>query len=223
MGNAKTNTDRRNFRRFKIRLIVRFFCIFVVIYGSLTALWFSVGPVYSKFYQKGATVLFGKFGPDGTVRFCQSQNELKDIDIFFRNKELTDPVSKKVTVYVVHHSSRYNGYYITALLIALIVATPLTFKRRGLAVLLGMILIHVFIALKMLIQIIEVSIGPLCLFQLNPFFGQLQSIAEMVFVHYITPSFTVSVIIWIVVCFRRSDCIKVLNAIKEQSSNPDSR
>lgn len=224
MGNEKTNTDRRNFKRFKIRLIVRFFCIFMVIYGSLAVLWLTVGPAYSRFYQKGGSLLFAKIGSNGIVRFEQPNNKTQAVDteIVLCKKEPTDPVNKTSGIYRVPHSSRYKGYYVTALLIALIAATPLTWKRKCIAMFSGMILIHAFIALKLLIQIFHLFSSdqlPLCLFDLNPFFEQLLSVAVTVFVFYDTPSYTVSAIIWIIVCFRRSEWIKFLNAIKEQTIN----
>ncbi len=216
MGDAKSNIDTRNFKRIKTGLVVKFFCVFVVVYGSLTALWPVVGPSYSKFYRTGASVLFAKFGSNGVVQFHRSNNDLEDINIILCNKEQIDTDSKTIAGYQVPHSSRYHGYYCTVLLIALIAATPLPPKRRGLAVLWSMILIHAFIASKMLILILNpFSTEPLCLFELSPFFEQILAVATKVFVTYITPSFTVSVFIWILVSFRREDWLKILNVRKE--------
>ena len=145
MGDAKSNIDTRNFKRIKTGLVVRFFCVFVVVYGSLTALWPVFGPSYSKFYRTGASVLFAKFGSNGVVRFLRSDNNLEDINIILINKAQIDPDSKTIAGYQVPHSSRYHGYYCTVLLLALIAATPLPPKRRGLAVLWAMLLILAFI------------------------------------------------------------------------------
>ncbi len=77
-------------------------------------------------------------------------------------------------------------------------------------------MIHAFIALKMLILILNpFSTEPLCLFELSEFFEQILAIATKVFVTYITPSFTVAVVIWILVSFRREDWLKILNVRNE--------
>ena len=68
----------------------------------------------------------------------------------------------------------------------------------------------------MLILVLNLFITePLRLFELSPFFEQILAIATKVFVTYITPSFTVSVFIWILVSFRREDWLKILNVRKE--------
>ena len=140
----------------------------------------------------------------------------KDINIILSNKAQIDPESNTIAGYQVPHSSRYQGYYCTVLLIALVAATPVPLKRKSLALLWAMILIHAFIALKMLILILNpFSTEPLCLFELGPFFEQILAVATTLFVTYITPSYTVSVCIWILVSFRREDWLKILNVRKE--------
>jgi hypothetical protein len=191
--------------------------VFIVVYGTLTALWPIFGPSYSKFYRSGASVLFAKFGSNGVVQFLRSDNDLEDINIILCNRAQVDSDTNTIAAYQVPHSSRYHGYYCTVLLIALIAATPLPLKRKSLAVVWGMLLVHAFIALKMLILIVNAfSTEPLCLFELSAFFEQMLAIVTKVFVTYITPSFTVSVIIWIVVSFRREDWLKMVNVIEER-------
>ena len=104
----------------------------------------------------------------------------------------------------------YNCAYLpTAAIFALILATPLPWSRRWLAMTLGFVLVHLFIALR-------VAVVPLYVMYVG---GAIQRSEAQVrvagvvlegFANSPVATFVVPVVIWLLVTFRRSDLEAVL-------------
>ena len=71
-----------------------------------------------------------------------------DSEMFLINGESRTSVSQTL-------SSRYIGYAPTTFLLALILATPLTWRRRLIALFWGLVLTHAWIAFSMLLLIVH--------------------------------------------------------------------
>jgi hypothetical protein len=102
-------------------------------------------------------------------------------------------------------SSRRGGYIYIMFVVALIVATPISVKRKLWALLWGLILIHFFIVLKLAVRIVDIfNREPLGLFVIGPFWEM-----GFYFLYFLmmnlTFGFVVSTFIWILVTFRRED------------------
>ena len=102
-------------------------------------------------------------------------------------------------------SSRYIGYSPTAIVITLILCTPIAWSRRGRAAIWGLLLVHGFIALRVSLTLAATGFGAdkgYALFHPGPFLRGALSRAELVLSDDPTVSFVVPVFIWFLVTLR---------------------
>ena len=190
---------------------IRFFCLFLLAFGLLMAPWPRLGGVYTKFYSAGAAFLFGSFGPTGTVAFEPLHNSEHDLHVTLYNQAQVGPDGDAVAIRT-RHNSRHAGYMYTAFLAALILATPIPARRKGLALFLGIILFHGLAAIQLGLRIFHAFTNkPLSMFVLSPFSRRVLSICHQAFAVNVTFGFVVCVFIWILVCFRRSDWARIVS------------
>ncbi len=209
MDDKTSNTKTGSSRLIRAKQLIKFLCLFAVFYGLLMAPWPGFGKAYSKLYLAGASALFKSFGSKGVVLFNQSDDAEYDINVGLYNRDQVDK-NGHVTVFQTSHTSRRNGYMYMTFMTALILAGPIPWKRKVWALLLGLILIHGFIALKLAIRLLHAfSIEPLCIFALSPFWSRILAIAHQQFVVNVNFGFVVSIFIWILVSFRREDWSKI--------------
>jgi hypothetical protein len=191
--------------------IIRFFCLFLLVFGLLLAPWPGVGRAYTIFYSKGASFLFGSIGATGAAQFeplNDSEYHLRVI-LFNRTRRTADGDILRIRT---RHNSRHAGYIYVAFLIALIMGTPIPARRKAWALFWGIILIHGLVALKLGLRIFHTfNNKPLSLFSLNPFCSRVLSITHQVFAVNATFGFIVCVFIWILVSFRRRDWERIQN------------
>ena len=118
-------------------------------------------------------------------------------------------------------SSRMMGYAPTVVIIALFVATPTTWRRRGWGLLWGLLLVHLFIAVRLSLPIAKDGFAAekaYALFHPSDFwFGVLERVKTVV-VDNPTAYLAVCVIIWLLICFLNGS----LSAFRPQPG-PDDR
>ncbi|MFQ5416170.1 MAG: hypothetical protein ACE5FL_03870 [Myxococcota bacterium] len=130
--------------------LVRFLLRFAVIYALLLAPWPGRDDAYGDFYRDAMRELLGVRDPGRSVRFRKLDSR----------ETAADPIWKADTGIVIRiqpqggaapvlypqvRSSFYTGYAPTALLLALILATPMTRSRRAVALVIGAVLVHAFV------------------------------------------------------------------------------
>jgi len=105
--------------------------------------------------------------------------------------------------------SRAVGWIPTCLIMALILATPLTWPRRIRAVLLGLLLVQTYILGVLAIYIINQStiVG---LLELPAWAGAITNGLEYTFVTQMGPGFAIPILIWLLVWFMEERSLKVL-------------
>jgi hypothetical protein len=216
MGDTKPNSDASCIKLITPKGIIRFFCLFLLVFGLLMAPWPRLGRVYTRFYSIGASFLYGSIGSTGTVRF----EPLKDneyylyVTLFNRARQAADGGVARIRT---RHNSRHAGYMYVAFLIALIMATPISSKRKLWALFWGVILIHGLVALKLGLRIFHAfNNKPLYLFSLSPFSRRFLSITHQVFAVNVTFGFIVCVFIWILVSFRRRDWDRIQKGSRQK-------
>lgn len=104
-------------------------------------------------------------------------------------------------------SSRYVGYGPTVMIVALVLATPLAWRRRAWALLLGLLLIHLFILVRLTLTVTVNGFAAdkvYALFHPGPFWQGVLTRAETMFSDDPTVSFVVPIVVWFVVTLRRS-------------------
>lgn len=180
-------------------------CLFALVYALLMSPWPGLGAAYTKLYRKGAALLFGSFGSRGVVLFRPSGNSVYEIDMYFLDRQRV-AADGKVNSVLVHHTCRYAAYMHIVSTAALILATPVPFRRRAKALFGGLILMHCFIVLKLMVLIsYTFNNKPLSLFALNPFFERLLFVTHQLIIDSVSFNFIAPVFIWILVSFRRQD------------------
>ena len=205
MGDSKSNTGRTYSKLIIAKQVIRFMCLFAVVYVLLVSPWPGLGAAYSMFYRKGAAFLFGSFGSKGVVLFRPSGNSPYEIDMYFLDRERIS-ADGKVNSLLVHHTCRYAAYRHIVSVIALILATPIPFRRRAKALFWGLILMHCFIVLKLMVLIsYTFNNEPLSLLALNPFSERLLFVTHQLIIDSVSFNFIAPVFIWILVSFRRED------------------
>lgn len=101
-------------------------------------------------------------------------------------------------------SSRMMGYAPTMVIIALFVATPTTWRRRGWGLLWGLLLVHLFIAVRLSLTIAKDGFAAdkaYALFHPSDFWFAVLERVEPVVVDNPTAYLVVCVLIWLLICF----------------------
>jgi hypothetical protein len=211
MGDTKSSSDAGCVKLITPKGIIRFFCLFLLVFGVLMAPWPRLGRAYTRFYSAGAAFLFGSFGSTGVVTFEPLSDSEHELHVTLYNRTHKVPNGDGVAIRT-RHSSRHAGYMYAAFLAALILATPISLRRKTWALFLGIILIHCFIALQLALRIFFAFTNEqLSVFVLSPFSRRILSIANQAFAVNVTFGFVVCVFIWILVCFRRKDWAKIVS------------
>jgi len=210
MGDAKSNIDTTRIKLIRTKHVIGFFCVFVLIYVLLMVPWPGLATAYSGLYRTGAAFLFEPLAHEGAIRFYPLNDVDDDIRIAFYNQDQESPDGKMTPVGFIPRNSRHAGYMYIAFLTALVLASPIPWRRKGWALFWGMILIHGYIVFKLAIWIIYgFNKEPLSLIVLSPFWQRVLLLTIDVFVRNLTFGFIVCVFIWILVSFRREDWSRI--------------
>lgn len=180
---------------------LHFALIAPVCYGALIVAWPLVEKPYMAFYHLFGQTLFNGFvGADITLKPLDEQVSGRDTQIIIVN-----PNTKFRGR--LNHSAYITGYLSTALQISLIAATPLAWKRRGIALLLGLLLVQIFIEIRILSALLHAlgSPPPLGMIAPGPTAAALFDRAHELLAVSPMSGFIAPVIFWIIVSFRQSD------------------
>ena len=188
-------------------LIIGFLWRFGLIYGLLILPWPGFSDFYGASFRNVGDELFGE-KDSHRVLYFESDRETRglaalDSRIVLENPERTNETGKSPAVYL-GLGTRSIGWIPTALIIALVLATPIPWKRRALALLWGLLLVQLFIIASIEIYIWNESTR-VSLNVLGPFWKAIADAVEYTLITQLGASFSVPVLIWIVVTFRSQD------------------
>ena len=197
------------------RTVVGFFLRLFVIYGLLAVPWPWVTDAYTSLYHGVGNAWFGSFGSDGVVRFVEPADAEAphDTKIVIRNRK--SQVFGSTT-----HNARVMGWLPTIETVALILATPLPWARRRIALLWGLLLVHAFIWLRLEVVLLHWFTGdqPWCIYRPPPLIDALLEQAMVIGVISPTPSLVVPLLIWMAATFRRGDLKRLLGLGRSEES-----
>jgi hypothetical protein len=181
-------------------LILRSFALLVGTYILLIVPWPGVARAYLASVNAVGGRLLGDFGAEGGVVFRSHPTKpWTSVQTLYKR-------SAKVSIAAERNYDTRQDYLATALVVALILATPLPRRRKAIALVLGLLLINAFVVWRIWIGLVDVfSENQLALIQLAPFWKETVRLAVQIFVGSIESSFIVPVFIWILVTFRRGD------------------
>jgi len=165
--------------------------------------WPGLGATYSKFFRSSAAFLFDPFVlKNCSVHFNAAQHPQGDVLIVFYDLSKASSNGDRQPFKSFCISSRYSAYIYSAFLFALILATPLSLKRKAWALFWGIILVHCYLFFKMAVLILHVfSHAPSAPIALGPFWKKIVFFAQQAFLQHMVFSFIASVFIWIFVVF----------------------
>jgi hypothetical protein len=187
--------------------IVRFVVFFGLIYGVLIAPWPRWNALYGEYFRALGGAFFAADDENRLVRFeAATDDGPLDTRIVLANPRLRTP-SGRISGRILALDSRGVGWIPTALVTALIVATPIAWKRRLWALVPGLLAIHGYLVFTIGVYIWNQSAAgdELALVRLSPALKTVANGLEETFVTQVGASIVVPVIIWLVVTFRRGD------------------
>lgn len=184
-----------------------FFWRFVLIYGLLIFPWPGWNDFYAGYFRDLGEMAFSRENDNRIVFFApfSEQHGFSRLDtrMTLGNRSLADS-SGNGRAEMLDLDSRSIGWVPTALTAALILATPLPWRRRVGALAGGMLLIHCFVLFSLQTWIWNAS-PSLSLSTLSPFWKNVVDDLEYTLVTQLGASFSVPLLIWVLVTFRRSD------------------
>lgn len=170
-------------------------------YALLVVPWPGLRDIYATAFRACGNVVFASFGSSGSVKFvaadytknkwdCETHLYRQGRDGYWRMGQ----------------NSRYTGYLPTITLIVLVLATPVTWSRRGTALVWGLLLVHLFVALRLAVSLVY-GFRFIELFVYGPSINRAVDITyEVVAISTVT-SHVIPALIWVLVMFRRSDWV----------------
>jgi hypothetical protein len=215
--------------QFLLRVVVA-----VGIYVLLVLPWPGVREAYRDVYRWTASALFEKFGADGSIEFIlPGEDELADakaqpaatdvIAVFERRVQTREmvrgrdgrvgyvPVTEVNKGWVKIPTGRV-GWVAIAWLIAFILASPTAWSRKAWALLWGLVLVNVFIALRLLLFSVYwfSQANDLAVYHPGPMWSKMLTQSYEYF--FVSPyaSFVVPAFIWALVALRREDLARVM-------------
>lgn len=168
-------------------------------YALLVVPWPGLRDIYATAFRACGNVLFASFGPSGSVRFVPADPTKNkwDTETHLYRRGSTN-------FWRIGQNSRYTGYLPTITLIVLVLATPVTWSRRGTALVWGLLLVHGFVACRLAVSFVY-GFRRIGLFDYAPSINRAVEITyEVVAISTVT-SHVIPALIWVLVMFRRSD------------------
>jgi hypothetical protein len=187
--------------------IIGLFCRFAVIYILLIIPWPGWNDLYGQYFRALGELAFTRESGDRVVKFVahdlQHGFSTLNSQMIVGNRALANSSGKGVGE-VVDLDTRSIGWVPTALIIALVLATPVPWKRRAWSLLWGFLLVQVLILFTLQVRIWVLS-PRLSLATFSPFWTRVLDDLDYTLLVQLGASFSVPVLIWILVTFRRKD------------------
>jgi hypothetical protein len=198
------------------RPIARFVCVFLLLYVALTVPWPGWKAAYGTWFRAFGEGVAAVLPSSRTVRMRDAGPSAPlDTQIL-----LIDPKSPVANGHqkalVLNLDSRSVGWIPTAFLCALVISTPIPWRRRLRALGLGLLAIHIYLSLVLASFIWNQSViadggaGS----QVSPFSRWLLGALEETLVTQLGPSFVIPALIWILLAFSLADLERFYDAAR---------
>jgi hypothetical protein len=163
--------------------------------------------LYSSYFRALGEAAFTRQDDQRVVLFDSKHEQhgfsSLDTEMILGNRSLADSSGSGLAE-TVNLDTRSIGWMPTALTMALILATPVSWRQRAWALLWGLLLIHAFILFSLQVWIWDES-PAVSLITLSPFWQTVLDDLEYTLLTQLGASFSVPILIWILVTIRRED------------------
>jgi len=194
---------------FPLRPIAGFFVRCALIYLLLVAPLPGLKDGYRAVFRWAGNAIFYSFGGDGSVYFepLSRADHVRDTRLRLVNRRTGNSGS-------MDFKCVYTGYRPTAFLIALVLATPIPWSRRGWALIWGLLGVSLFVAVRVWLRLLDAfSNGDvLALYTFSSFAKAALGNLIKVLVRSPEMSYIIPAFIWILVAFRRGDRATVFSS-----------
>jgi hypothetical protein len=137
------------------KTLLLFFLKLVLFCGILAAPFSYYDEVYGNFFRACGKKIFEHFRDDGFVLFAEGKT--KDItEVVIGNYNVRNP-DNTAKAFQFEVNTRYLGYLPTILFISLVLASPVSWRRRLVALLIGLTLVTIAVMFKQWIELLAVS------------------------------------------------------------------
>lgn len=138
----------------RTRTLIISLSAFTAVYVILLLPQVNMNRVYAEQFCKLGNFLFEDFPQGGYVRLTtQADKGKNDIALFLSNASWIE--NGKLTGVTTNKASDRIGYLITAFFAALVIATPVSWKRKLVALISGLVLVTAFVMLKLYVIILQ--------------------------------------------------------------------
>ncbi len=179
--------------------------VFIVLYTLLLLPQLKINRLYAEYFCSVGNFLFEDFPRGGFVNLkTQTEKGGNDIALFLSRADWME--GTKIKGVTANKASDRIGYLITAFFVALTLATPISWKRKLIAVVVGIVIVTTFVMLKMYIIILNS-------YTLVDWFGLYQEPTEKARIQFWYEHFAASatygysfvVVVWLALVLRKKD------------------
>jgi hypothetical protein len=182
--------------------ILVFFAFFVVCFVALLFSWSSIGQAYGSAFRGIGNTLFGSIGPSWRVSFTEPVGTAH-YDAIVELKNLKTTRSRTLG-----GRSRTTGFEPTVYVVALIVATPLSWRRRLRALGWGLLIVNLYVLFRLFVLLFSTFLlDPVLGDPAGPPYSYVLQYLHWVVVKSYYGIYGLPLIIWFLCSFRRSDFI----------------
>ena len=187
--------------------VVRLFAWYLV----LTAPWPGLSDRYGDAVRACGNALFGTFGTVGVVRFKAAADlgPSHDTGILFGPK-------RNPNAWLANASVRRMSYLPTAVTAALVLASPLPWRRRMVALAWGLAFVHLFVLVRLSVTIYYYFVS-VSIIELTPYRSSALRLAYEALSESLVPSFVGPAVIWLLVAFRIEDWSPMVPRVRSAS------
>jgi len=192
---------------FRTKTIVLFFVKTVVIYLVLSAPFSFYDETYGSLFRKSSEVIFKRFDQNGFLKLLPTDAPHASSLYVGNYTQIAQDGQAHCAIYKLN--TRHFGYLPTILLIALILGSPVNWKRKLTSLIIGFFLISALILFKEWIYIQQICIEKPWLMLYN-FSETRKTFIEHFFNSYVSPtapSLLFTIILWILLIFKRKDFV----------------
>ena len=197
----------------KKRPFIRIILIFVITLAGLILVYPAFRTTYLDFLVRTGNRYLSKPGKDALVNFKENK-ENKDLDIvlYIGNSAKMKKDINSAYYLITKASTFYIAWLGLALMIALILASPVPILRKLIVLVAGILFVHVIVFFKLLIQVYYVcNHNPgLEILVLSPSQLKINDLLQDQFVDTVQPSLILVIITWILITFTMNDYKKLM-------------